>query len=414
MNCGFLNVFQKTQILWETIHPYNAAQFITLDHPISIDELNHTFHRTIRAMGLGTFVRNGRNYRIDYSDDSVPNVSVVSDLEDHLSQELNTPFPSPRSFPFRPFVCGQQVGLVYQHWVADSLSIRTLMRGWMSCILNRRDLWPGRIRLAETGMLSWFSPANCGWSVVSQGCEVIGFSAAMKHVRRVETSNTDQSVRVRVVDPGVSVLEQLRHAAKTAGVTVGDLLLTAATVACAEQGPSMATRKRQNIAIGTIVDLRPYHRHLSDRIFGLYLGFMVNLFRSEDLQSFDSVLNRANRWRKMHLHKRSAEASQLRMWLGLQLGRRMNTDSLIEFYRKRFPLTAGISNVNLTGSWVDTIPQALAYHRISPTGPLMPIVFTPTTAKNRLNLCYTYKKSILDDTSASRIADRMIQLFRHS
>jgi NRPS condensation-like uncharacterized protein len=236
----------------------------------------------------------------------------------------------------------------------------------------------------------------------------------MKHVRRIETTNPDQSVRVRVVDLDVSVLEQLRSAAKVAGVTVGDMLLTAATVACAEQGPSMATRKRQNLAMGTIVDLRHRNPYLSDRIFGLFLGFMVSLFRPEDLQSFSSALRRASCWRKTHLHKRSAEASQMRMWLGLQLARRMNTDSLIEFYRKRFPLAGGLSNVNLTGSWVSTVPQARAYHRISPTGPLMPIVFTPTTVGNRLNLCYSYKRAILDDTSASRIADRMIQLFRHS
>lgn len=414
MNPGRLNVFQKTQLLWENVHPYNAAQFITLDCPLSVERLTHAFHQAVRDLGLGTFIRNQRNYRVEYANDSVPGISVVSDLETHLSQELNTPFPSIRSFPFRPFVCGQRVGLVYQHWVADSVSIRTVMRGWLSYLLNRFDLWPGRVRLADTGMLSWFSPACSGWSVVSQGCEIIGFSSAMKQVRRIELLKPDQSVRVRILDLDASLLEQCRSRARAAGVTVGDLLSAASAVACAENGPCTTTRKRPNLAMGTIVDLRHRNPYLSDRIFGLYLGFMVSLFRPEDLENFDSALHRATRWRKTHLHKRSAEASQLRMWLGLHLARRMNTNSMIEFYRKRFPLAGGISNVNLTGSWVNTIPQAQAYHRISPTGPLMPIVFTPTTVGNRLNLCYSYKKAILDDSSASRIVNRMIQLLQQN
>jgi hypothetical protein len=68
---------------------------------------------------------------------------------------------------------------------------------------------------------------------------------------------------------------------------------------------------------------------------------------------------------------------------------------------------AGISNVNMTGSWVDPpassdertderangrpIPQILDYPRISPTGPLIPLVFTLTTIRGRLSLCVTYR-----------------------
>jgi hypothetical protein len=80
---------------------------------------------------------------------------------------------------------------------------------------------------------------------------------------------------------------------------------------------------------------------------------------------------------------------------------------LASLLHKTVPVVAGISNVNMTGSWVDPpassdertderangrpIPQILDYLRISPTGPLIPLVFTLTTIRGRLSLCVTYR-----------------------
>jgi hypothetical protein len=72
---------------------------------------------------------------------------------------------------------------------------------------------------------------------------------------------------------------------------------------------------------------------------------------------------------------------------------------------KWVPLVAGISNVNMTNSWADPKagqgqgqaegarggPRVLDYLRISPAGPLIPLVFTLTTVRGRMSLCVTYR-----------------------
>jgi NRPS condensation-like uncharacterized protein len=407
-----LNVFQKTQLHWETIHPYNAAQLATLDRAFSTEQLTRAFNHAITDLRLGTFVHVDDRYWIDRIDHQPAQVLVVSDLERFLSEQLNTPFPPLASFPFRPFANGTTIGLIYQHWVADSVSVRTLMRAWLACLLDRSDLSPRPVRLDDRTTLARFSPSCSNWSVVSQASELLGFARSMKRMRRVETSNTDQRVHTRIRALEGGFVNHLRAAAKAHGSTVGDLLLASVTHACATVGPSKLVRSRPDLAMGTIVDLRNRNPNLTDRVFGLYLGFMISTFRDHDLSTFDATIARARTLRLMQTHKHSAEASQLRMWIGLQIARRMPSKSLLEFYRKRFPLAGGISNVNLTGSWMPDVPQIVRYDRISPTGPLMPIVVTPTTLGGAFSLCYTYKTAILDDASAARIVDSMIEMLQ--
>jgi len=70
--------------------------------------------------------------------------------------------------------------------------------------------------------------------------------------------------------------------------------------------------------------------------------------------------------------------SPLRMLAGLAVGRIYSRKKVIEFYRKRVPLAGGISNVNLNRSWpVEFHPDPLLdYIRVSPTGPMMPLVLS--------------------------------------
>jgi hypothetical protein len=81
-------------------------------------------------------------------------------------------------------------------------------------------------------------------------------------------------------------------------------------------------------------------------------------------------------------------------------------------------VVAGISNVNMTGSWVAPpadavdasegdpgVPRVLDYIRISPTGPLLPLVFTLTTIRDRLTLCMTYRTTSFTDEQARELGE---------
>ena len=85
-----------------------------------------------------------------------------------------------------------------------------------------------------------------------------------------------------------------------------------------------------------------------------------------------------------------------------------------QLFQKNVPTVAGISNVNMTGSWADAATEdeeslagkgarVLDYVRVSPTGPLLPLVFTLTTIGQRLSLCVTYRKTAFTREQAEEI-----------
>jgi hypothetical protein len=49
------------------------------------------------------------------------------------------------------------------------------------------------------------------------------------------------------------------------------------------------------------------------------------------------------------------------------------------------------------------------YIRISPTGPLIPLVFTLTTIRERLSLCVTFRTTAFSEGEVARIADDFVR-----
>jgi hypothetical protein len=60
------------------------------------------------------------------------------------------------------------------------------------------------------------------------------------------------------------------------------------------------------------------------------------------------------------------------------------------FFQRGAPLAAGLSNVNLTGSWIEQRNIA-EYRRVGPTGPVIPILFVITTLHGRIFIDVTYR-----------------------
>ena len=134
-----LNVFQRLWREWDQIHPYNAAQILQIKGVPDIDALQQAWHDAMDDLGLGRVHLKGRNFYYECLNGEMVHYGVrvappgVS-LEDHVSDQLNKPFNNPAEPPFRPFVVvgdgHYHAGIIYHHWVADSVSIRTLLREW--------------------------------------------------------------------------------------------------------------------------------------------------------------------------------------------------------------------------------------------------------------------------------------------
>jgi hypothetical protein len=161
--------------------------------------------------------------------------------------------------------------------------------------------------------------------------------------------------------------------------------------------------------LGTIVDLRRACG-IGEAPFGLLLGFVHSIWRADELLDLKRAVRAAARCSALARQRGHAQSCQLRMAIGLRLFQRWSDQDVARFYRKRLPLAGGISNVNLDGTWVARRHPGvvLDYVRVSPTGPMMPLVLTPTTLGQRMNVGFTWQRPCVSDEVASRIADAFV------
>ncbi len=143
MKAASLNVVQKLFQSWETVHPYNAAQAVKLRGRMAEDDVRRAWELASGALHLVTGRINGHTQSEiparAPSDTSTTLLTPSDALDEHLSFELNRTFASDvDGHPFRPFLLrdGENtwIGLTYRHCVADSVSIRMLMRDWLASL----------------------------------------------------------------------------------------------------------------------------------------------------------------------------------------------------------------------------------------------------------------------------------------
>ena len=418
------NIFQRLVRQWDQLHPYNAAQAVKVSGAPDIAELARQWHQALDCLGIGCVRVNGRGYYHECmngqaSTHSVGRLPEGTTLSQHISAELNRPFDHHDPVPFRPFVIQENgaywMGLVYQHWVADSASIRMLLREWFVRVHDPAAALNRPLRVADAGYWKLFGPERAHWRLVEGVLSSFRWGIRFRRVRRIEGKrfgNFATQLHVRELDEGL--IESLRPAARAFGATVNDVFLAAIAQACNHHVPAQRTSRRQDLALGTIVDLRPYVSDDLSDVFGLFLGFTSVICRPGALEDWDTLLHSISAQSAQHKASGVPQASIVRMLAGLAAGRFLEREKVIGFYRKRVPLAGGISNVNLTGTWASQYHPSIVqdYVRVSPTGPMMPLVFTATTLCKRLNLALSYRQAIVPDCRAELIMTEVTDRLR--
>ncbi len=415
MNPARFNVFQRVLRHWDALHPYNAAQVLRLRGVADISMLTERWNQTLAALGIGKVHVDGRRFWIDRPDHLVQNLSIPSTgLEEFMTEEMNRPFAPTGGLPFRPFVIQQNgdymAGVVYHHWVADSASIRMIVREWFV-----RSFDPGKARntpvpIATRGYWHYFGPSAARWDFDRSFMTSASWFSRFRRVRRIESEGVhDFTMRFTLHRFPDGAIEAIHDTARAGGATVNDFFMAAMAQASDAHVPAMHIFRRHDLALGTIVDLRTRgHNTVGDQ-FGMFLGFTSIFVRPHELRDFSRMLKSIHRQTVMHKAMNVPEASMLRMAGGLVFHLIFGDDSkkLVEFYRKRFPLCAGISNVNLNGSWVQQYhpDPLLEYIRVSPTGPMMPVVFTTTTLGDQLHFGLSTRDAIVPPDEAQKLAD---------
>ena len=419
-----LNVFQQLMRRWDAVHPYNAAQAIRLRGPADLPRLEAAWQSALSATGLGAVAFAGRRYRFEPAGQPAGVRQCAASLAEHVSAELNRPFADPAEPPLRPFVLPADdvdgepthyAGVVYQHWLADSAAIRLLMGEWFARAFAPQAADGRPLRLPGDD----YGRAVCGGR---DAVDVLGglLASARRHcrlrrVQKVASRNlSDRATRFALVPAEPGLITSVRAAAAARGVKVNDLFLATLAEASAAHVPLQRRPRRTDVAVGSIVDLRPLSRVDLSRTFGLYLGFTNVAAGPAELRDFEQLVRTIATQTRQQKAAGVAGASLTWMSAALLLGRLGKPDELYHFYRKELPLAAGISNVDLTPTWVgrDRTGRVLDYVRVSPTGPMAPLAMTTTTLGDRFHLGLTYRTGLIDPARAAEIAGAVLGRLR--
>ena len=408
-----LNVFQRLVRTWEEVHPYNAAQVVTLKSAVTSHDAQRAWYQVLESMGLGRVRVDSRQFIYEALNGEATRYPLRAlpadvDLSAYLSSELNRPFDDPDEPPFRPFLIADRnrstFGVVYRHWVADSVSIRGVLQRWHDAIANRppADTPPGMV---ASGYWKLFGRGRGDLHIDRTVLALFRSHMRFRQVLKVQSARgEDYAVRVLLGSKLVVSAQKLCAYARRQDTTVGNVLLAALAEAAAKHIPFQHRPNRCNVAVGNIVDLRPHAHHDVSDAFGLLLGFTHIVCRPTDIADWQRLLRVVTLQNRAGRHV-VAQDSGAWMLAALTTQKLVPPERLYRFYRKELPLAAGLSNVNLGPHWPaeDHPLPADDYLRVSPTGPMAPAVLSATTLGKQMKLALTYRIALLTDDRAQAI-----------
>jgi NRPS condensation-like uncharacterized protein len=403
---GRINAFQRLMLQWSELHPYNAAHIYRIARPMAPETLAEAVRQTYSATGIGIVDVDTAGLTFRYEKDREPDVEVVdggedpeSRLAEHLTRELNRRFERPRCKPWRFSTLeagpdSHYVIATYDHWTADSTAARLILRhvldrynDW-NVPENRRplDLYPGTYREV-------FAHRLRGKGLLDAGMHSLRQLMGNRSVAQVPYSSSLQmDVRFELYRAAAESVSRLRHFSRSLGATVHDVILAALGRALVEFLPRRAMRRGDDVTLGTIVDTRAESREDLSASLGAFLScFLAKLAADKDMSLADAVRCVAATTGPIKA-RRSYLDALLSFKLAGAVWPRLRAVDKPHFMRKRFPMTAGVSNVVVRDDWMTRSGgEIVEYFRGVSTGPILPLVLTPTTFGDDLSIGVTYR-----------------------
>ncbi len=419
-----LNVFQRLIRTWEAAHPYNAAQVLKIAGSLNPCAVENTWHQVLAELGLGrvTFTRSRLQHEALNGTRANHPVHVLKpdeDLETYLAHEMDRPFGESADSPFRPFLLpgddASWFGVTYRHCVADSVSIRSLLGEFFSRIITG-DVRQTRPAVHEhDGYWRLFSARN-GTARLEEALlsSVRSHCRFRKVLKPITAGRHDYPSRVMLRHAPDGLVSELRHTCRSKRVRPSDVMLAALAQAAQRHVPLQRRPKREDVAVVCVVDLRPHASPKINGKFGLFLGFTSVICRPREMEQWPTLLESVQRQTALHRRRGIAASSTTWMSAALAWSRIVPPHRVYHSYRKEMPNAAGLSSVNLDQAWpMSHFPSPLLdYVRISPTGPMAPVVLSATALGPRLSLALTYRPAIVTRESANALLDDFIDRLR--
>jgi hypothetical protein len=404
---GRLNAFQRVMYQWSALHPYNATHTYQIAGPLQLERLCDAIRATYarHRMGIVHISSDRLSYRHEVDDS--PEVQVLqggedpsSRLAEHTTRELNRPFERPSFRPLRFSVMdagpkAHYVTTTYDHWVADSVAARLVMRHVLGryCGLeipeNREpiDLYPGTYRDVLGHRLR-------GLSLVAATARALRHGNRNRWAWQVAYSSTSQmAVQHELYSTAPGTVLRLCEFAHSLGATVNDVILAALGIAMAEFMPRRSCRgKRRDLAMGSIVDSRPDAISDLSQTFGTFLAYYLVRCAPDQGANLAEMSRRVASITGPIKARKGYLDSVVNMKFINAVWPHLSDTVKVHFMRKLLPMTAGVSNVLLRDPWINRNRQCiLGYSRGSPTGPNVPLVLAPTTLGESMNIGVTYR-----------------------
>lgn len=420
---GRLNLFQRMMLRWRDMHPYSAVHVVRIPRPLGEVPLVERIGRTLEAHGLTGLVLDRRHQRFDYEGGPAevalevlpggadPFGVVCREIERHL----NLPFPhEPRENPFRFFAVTSadsfHLGLAYDHFIAGGESIALLLDAIAEACAGAAcagaassgaapELYPGTYR-----GLFLRHPLASAKGLLSLPELVAASRRSFRPRYRLEEGAHNGFAYFRL-DP--DQFAALRGAAKAWGVTVTDVVLAGLLQALSPLAADRRSgRHRRELAVASIVNAREDFGAEPGRVFGQFLASLSVAHPVPEGIGLRELARDVHAWTgrikrdKLYLQTIMALGLSALIWPFLSGPRREG------FYAKYHPVWGGVTPLNvdaLRGKSGRNGVRSWEYFRAVPTGPLCPLVFAVTTARDTMHVGVSYRTAAFSRTTVDGV-----------
>jgi hypothetical protein len=413
-----LNIFQKTMLRWNEMHPYNAVHVARVPQPLETERLETLINGYLERCGLTNLSIDSQKGTFHYDGGPAQGeIKVIKGEQDshallrsEIEEQLNTPFVVTLLMnPFRFFVIEEgdafYLGLVYFHIISGAEPIVFILKDIVNIYMNRTagwsprplDLYPSTYRhLARVNLKSLIEWVRTLPALIS----------GLRRSYRPRYSDVcDAHIGFSFASLGSAQFDRIVKAGKLWDVTLNDIFLALLmkSLSCYASGRFRAPR-RKNISVASIVNIRKDFGIDTSKTFGLFLGsFFVSHSVSEGIQIKDLA-------RDIHLQTREVKRHRLYLRSAIEMALAQILFPLLsplrqkKFYPKYYPLFGGITNINLNTLWYqEAEKRSIDYVRAVSTGPAVPLVFSITTIGDVLNIGASYKTAVYSKTDIEGI-----------
>ena len=428
---GRFNTFQRTMLLWDEMHAYNAVHVARVPAVLDAERLRRTLVRVLEERGLTGLRIDAKGRAFEFCGGSASVELTVCDggadareaLRAEMERQINVRFDRRAGFtPFRFFAVPHDeggdsfwLGTVYFHAIADAEPIVRLVCEFVADYaaddaLARRGRWDVHAATAGRGVWRaghWLRALRKLLAVPSQ------FRAMRTAIRPDGTDRGDFGNGAELFTLGSGELAALIAAGKKLDVTVNDLLLALLMHSLAPLCEAGRRAGRDRISLGCIVNARRDLGIAGDDSFGLALGgFSVTCGIAEAAgiaQLARSIAGQTRRFKRGGLYL----ANESEMRLVLRLMSLFSTNQRRRFYPKNYPLWGGLTNMNLTRLPVEPAAvQPSDYLRTVSTGPVTPLVLSVTTFGKGVNIAMSYRTSVFSQPDVAAVCARFTSAVR--